>query len=641
MRTMVLYPLFSFLFILTQLTAFSQQFNLLKDINPGSDGTDNLVSINVNGQLYFTATDPDHGTELWKTDGTEAGTVLVKDIYNGPESSQIRALMNVNGLLYFSADDGVSGEELWKSDGTGTGTVMVKDINPGMDRGFGSTFLNVNGIIYFEGNNGVDGYELWKTDGTEAGTTMIKDISQGVYTSGSQTGMPRSGFPRNLTLVNGVIFFNALDETHGDELWKTDGTGAGTILVKDVNPGIIPSTIHDCKNVNGSLYFTAFTDDYALWKSDGTAAGTVMIKYLGFSHSFFNWGTTENNTYYFLGTEGLWKSDGTENGTDVVKIITDGISSPSFLTNVNGLLYFVGYDDFHGWELWKSDGTLQGTCILKDITPGTGSSDFLALTKIGNRVMISVSDGSHGYELWVSDGTEAGTQLLQDIVPGSSSTNISQIVESGGKTYINPNTTSYGRELWVAVTSVPTPLPLRFVEFKGSIVNSDGILEWKTDNEINTSSFVLERSLDGNTFKPVGSLMAANVAGAHTYHYTDKDITSLGVPVVYYRVKETDIDGKSVYSSIVALLIDGRNNFVRLYSNPVRNEISMAITTGQRQKMQWKLIDNSGRVIKNGSIELTAGSTTMSIDIANARPGIYYLQLQGVSVQQVIRVVKQ
>ena len=89
------------------------------------------VLTNVNGTLFFTADDGVNGCELWKSDGTAAGTVLVKDIRPGSCSSCPRNLTNVNGTLFFAADDGSDGRELWKSDGTAAGTVLVKDICPG------------------------------------------------------------------------------------------------------------------------------------------------------------------------------------------------------------------------------------------------------------------------------------------------------------------------------------------------------------------------------------------------------------------------------------------------------------------------------------------------------------------------------
>jgi ELWxxDGT repeat protein len=180
--------------------------------------------------LFFIAGDGVHGHELWKSDGTKAGTVLVKDINPGSYGSKPRSLVRVGATLFFSADDGTHGRELWKSDGTGPGTVMVKNIKPrgGSAGRFGPSHLtNVRGTLFFVANDGTHGYELWKSDGTTARTIMVKDITPGASGSG----------PLYLTEVGSRLFFNARDDGHGRRLWRSDGTSAGTVLVvEDVNP---------------------------------------------------------------------------------------------------------------------------------------------------------------------------------------------------------------------------------------------------------------------------------------------------------------------------------------------------------------------------------------------------------------------
>jgi ELWxxDGT repeat protein len=104
---------------------------LFKDIYPGLAGSDPLYLTVVGGTLFFSAVDPTHGRELWKSDGTPTGTALVKDINPELEGWGPDFLIGVNGTLFFSADDFYHGRELWKSDGTLSGTVLVKDIDPG------------------------------------------------------------------------------------------------------------------------------------------------------------------------------------------------------------------------------------------------------------------------------------------------------------------------------------------------------------------------------------------------------------------------------------------------------------------------------------------------------------------------------
>ena len=108
-----------------------------------------------------------------------------------------------------------------------TGTQLLKDINPGAAAAFNqSNFMTVcAGKLYFTADNGTNGYELWISDGTNAGTTMLKDIQPGTTGSG----------PGNFTELNGKILFSATTTTYGNELWVTDGTSAGTQLVQDLS----------------------------------------------------------------------------------------------------------------------------------------------------------------------------------------------------------------------------------------------------------------------------------------------------------------------------------------------------------------------------------------------------------------------
>ena len=106
---------------------------MVKDVAPGNYGSYPRNLTDVNGTLFFTASDGVNGVELWKSDGTEAGTARVKDIYPGPlggVDSGPAGLTVFNGALYFQAfdGDGFVGVELWKCDGTESGTVLVKDI---------------------------------------------------------------------------------------------------------------------------------------------------------------------------------------------------------------------------------------------------------------------------------------------------------------------------------------------------------------------------------------------------------------------------------------------------------------------------------------------------------------------------------
>lgn len=646
-----LYPLLLLSILLFQSPAFSQSFNLLKDINPGNAGSSYFNSTNVNGVLYFRPNDGIHGDELWKSNGTAAGTVLVKDINPGAAGSELQEFANVNGVLFFRANDGVHGTELWKSDGTEAGTVMVKDIRPGQDGSIETGFFVSNGSVYFQANDGIHGNEPWKSDGTEAGTILLKDIYPGVVPSGFNAGMPYNSNPDNFTSANGIVYFAASGGSETHEVWKTDGTVTGTMIVQDVYSGIQGYTLTNFITLNGDLYFTVYAgaSGNELWKSDGTAGGTELVKAMP-GGNFSNHITVMNGALYFLEGDGLWKSDGTTAGTVLLKEKGGSFAfSPELLKAIDGLIYFTGNDDTHGLELWKSNGTAAGTVLLKDIYDGTTSSDINAFARVGNKLMFSANDGIHGNEIWISDGTETGTTMAQDIEPGSESSMESQfyelktnIVEVNGRVFASVSTPSFGNEIWVANVPAEGPLPVELLEFKGSLVNNDGFLQWKTENEVNTSVFIIERSTDANNYSQIGTVLASNTNGIHNYTLTDPNINSLGMTVVYYRLRQVDIDGKFKYSGIVTLFIENKNiTAIRLYPNPVSSHLNLTITSYQAQKLQWRFTDNVGRIIKAGTYSISQGINLISEDIGFVSSGIYYMQLfNGSDLKEVIKVMK-
>ncbi len=313
---------------------------------------------------FFPLSDDTHGTELWKSDGTEAGTVLVKDIRPGLtphyNSSYPYAVAIVDGTLFFRADgvNGYQGHVLWKSDGTEAGTVLVKNI-------WSVEGIVVDGTLYFGAGDGVHGFELWKSDGTEAGTVLVKDIFPGSSPTPYGTVANGSG-PEQLTNVNGTLFFTANDGVNGRKLWKSDGTEAGTVLVKNIAPGSYASNPYALTTVNGTLFFLARDSDRVssggLWKSDGTEAGTVLVKH-------FQWGFR--------------------------------LTTPSErLTAVNGTLFFGAGDAQHGLELWQSDGTTAGTVMVADLNPGRAGSYPKSITNADGKLYFAADDGTHGVELW-------------------------------------------------------------------------------------------------------------------------------------------------------------------------------------------------------------------------------------------------
>ena len=398
----------------------------LKDINPsGYSAISNIGPTTWNGAVYFPANDGVHGVELWRTDGTAAGTAMVKDINPSGDMLPFTMAWTVgaprfeayNGSLYFSADDGVHGLELWRTDGTAAGTVMVKDINPaGGSRPFGMKVMA--GTLFFFAGDGSNGFELWKSNGTMAGTSMVKAI----------TPSTPYGSQRPLHEFQNKVFFLRDYGSSSLELWKSDGTATGTVLVKEISVASAGGT-WIVGAFRDALYLTVEEPVYGkvLWKSDGSAAGTGRVEPMPALYDFvvLNDQMFGEGNHGSLGVE-LLRSDGTASGTSLVKDINPlGDSDPYINIVANGTIFMDADDGVHGHQLWKSDGTTAGTKLVKIINP-TGipvlpyvlDSGFVSMR---NLIFFRPDDGTHGSELWQSDGTESGTFLVADINPSGNS----------------------------------------------------------------------------------------------------------------------------------------------------------------------------------------------------------------------------
>ncbi len=491
-------------------------FHLTKDLNTKTDGNPynySLTSANgqytvVNNISYFAADDGLHGTELWRSDVTTAGSYLVKDINPGVDGSNVFGLTAANGKVYFSATTVAEGTELWISDGTEAGTKLLKDILTGSESGSPLFLYTVNNTVFFttNGSTGLFSSELWKTDGTAAGTVVVKDL----YASGNYTS---SAF--QFSSANGLLYFTASSNTNGRELWRSDGTDAGTFMVKDINPDNYdfngPSFL---TAYNNHLYFTAYDGvSNKLWLTDGTTAGTAIapggngvtfeqnfffqnVPFAVIGNTMYMKATTaatgtemykynatnaaglvllkdiiagsgsSNIDYYNIVAAGntlffsvinadnsysLWATKGGANNTIAVKNFGFQEYLNTF-TDGYGTLFFSKFDTTYGYELWKSDGTAAGTALTADINPGNYSSSPYDMTPCNNKILFDARTLKYGNELWKTDGTTAGTKQVKDInkttTAGSyAAGNSGQAVLANGIVFV-ANTPEYGSELY-------------------------------------------------------------------------------------------------------------------------------------------------------------------------------------------------
>lgn len=411
-----------------------------------TNGFGPALFVEMGGILYFGADDGIHGWELWRSDGTVAGTYMVKDIRdeeceddgnggercnnygslivhcwnNDPRSCHYPEIVAGNEKIFFTGFDGIPGLEtsvaLFISDGTSGGTQLVKrswtNWNPTFvsEEGWGETpgprylipipssgFIPDRVVyaaqdVHGEINSPPTGDELWISDGTESGTIMIANIQpedESAYNPDQGAtyccGDFQGGEPAHLLKKGNTIWFSANTHEYGRELYRygLQAIGGGLFLVKDIESGNESSEPMYMTSGSDGVYFSAFESD--------------------------------------AGRE-LYHSRGDAFTTGIVKDINSGNNSsdPMYFTKFGTKIFFTADDGENGRELWISDRTEAGTFMVKDINPN-GSSGPYQLNMLDGILYFMAYEPEHGAELWRSDGTAAGTYMVKDINPGNNS----------------------------------------------------------------------------------------------------------------------------------------------------------------------------------------------------------------------------
>lgn len=326
---------------------------------------------------YFAGTQSATGIEPWVSDGTTAGTRLVADVNPGSASSAPLHFTAVNGTVFFSAETTITtgtgkkknttptGVELFKTNGTAAGTVLVKDIDPGSSHSLPDNLFAFNGTLYFSAHFPNAGDELMRSDGTAAGTVLVKDIVPGTMSSN----------PRNFRVHAGKLIFSATSGTSG-WVWQTDGTAAGTVQAT-LLPGVAGTQGTNFAVLGSRLVVQAETGGGSqLWSTDGTTS--TLLATLnppdGFPEAFLQTIQLGDRLLFtvFSRTLGidLYATDGTTAGTVLVKDfqpVAHPVPEPLFFGQVAGGIVLTAPDGPSGHELRVTDGTTAGTVIVKDI----------------------------------------------------------------------------------------------------------------------------------------------------------------------------------------------------------------------------------------------------------------------------------
>jgi ELWxxDGT repeat protein len=444
--------------------ATADELAMVRDIGAGSKPgagywqSNERWAVAMGHRLYFTGNDADHGEELWRSDGTAAGTSLVADIDPGPGSSTPDGLTAIGDTLYFTADDG-SGRKLWRSDGTAAGTaqIPVRDADSGDDATVLEGLTAMGGALYFSArfprrdddpSHFSDHDQLWRANGGAA--TLVKRVS--------------SANVLVLGAAGGELFLSVSDTAHGVELWLSDGSEGGTAMVDEIDPGAASSYPSAPVLLGSTPFFSAEDGVHGteLWQL--TAAGPAMVADVNPGKSAGVWAFPDTmmaawqGAVYFAASDGagsvpqLWRSDGTVAGTSLVYGGSAGVAvGHDLLAPAPDTLYFFAVNPPGPVSLWRTDGTPAGTSLVK--TFSTPYKPLQGATVVGDDVYF-VTNGPPGYGLWRSDGTAAGTTLIQASeqtlvdAGGSGGTGVPPVQVDDELFFVSDDDV-HGAELWV------------------------------------------------------------------------------------------------------------------------------------------------------------------------------------------------
>lgn len=417
----------------------SQTFTMVKDINPQSQYdfiTHNASFKEINGKVYYIFYQtPSNKKGLYVSDGTEAGTYKIT-----PDDVEVVSEILTTGgnNVYFFAKDS-NGIEPWVYNSDTQSAYMIKEIIPSSvsnsQAEYAKFFSADENKAYFYCTDGVNGFEIWVTDGTEAGTYMVKDITPGSTSTSIYTEAPIFGN----NLRDGKFYFFCFTQAAGYEPWVSDGTEAGTFMLADISPGAgssaVSYTYNQFYNYNGAMYFFASQFNsykYDLYKTDGTQAGTELVSNIfDTNHSVLNL-FEKDGLLYIITTNNLpklWSTDGTQSGTQLVTTFPDNFNFNTIDFQpvvVGGTIYLRLKGNDVGIELYKLDSSYTPV-LVKDIFVGTSNGlstieyeDAKVLQAYDNKIwFMARTSSTETTQFWVSDGTEAGTQNLTLSLGGS------------------------------------------------------------------------------------------------------------------------------------------------------------------------------------------------------------------------------
>jgi hypothetical protein len=272
------------------------------------------------------------------------------------------------------------------------------------------------------------------------------------------------------------------------------------------------------------------------------------------------------------------------------------------------------------------------------------------------------------------DGSE--TRIFQIRFSGSGSTNASLVtlpdggsgptngsalfycnsgtITSAGNNlyYARPGTTVFngdsyrpsgnlGTQTSFATLGAPIVLPVKFTSFSATKKDNDAHLSWIVENETSlVANYEVERSIDGIKFDKINTI-SRNAAASNIYNITDPNLSALkNSGVIYYRIKQLDVNGAFVYSDIKNVRLTEKGTLITMFPNPVMDITTVKIDVIEAVDVTLSLLSADGKQLQTSTLKAAKGLNLKKIDMNNFAMGEYLLKVTIGTDVQTIKVVK-
>ena len=479
---------------------------------------------------------------------------------SSPENSIdiFRSMAVLNNNIFLIANNGSLGSEPWLHETENGTTRLVKDINPGSASSHPVGWTKHGDAYFFRAITEDNGHELWKSDGSKAGTSLFFDAD----TMGS-------GYPAGIVSFKNDLYFSS-ESNRIIYFYKSDGEKVEPII----NLGSVQYYASHIGSTDNHMYFRSSSK---LMRYDGLSDDLELI---GFT-SYNNNAILLNDAIFFIGSNnGLWYSpDGSGLKTHEVKT-SDGaaIQNPEHFVRFGNYVVFSAETSESGRELWRSDGTPEGTYQIIDILPGpTSGIEDPHFCVSDDQLFFTANDGISGEEIWKSDGTVSNTQMLADINEGQDGAFIQEITSFADTLYFSAYSPDLGHQLYI----------------------SDGT---------ESGTRLLFDMEDGIKFTEPQKL-----------RMIDGELYFLAKSEDYGWQLWTTATKSTITKDLEKEITVAHSNFVKVFPNPADDYISINIRNPTNTRIS--VINLLGQVVHSGNY-------TQELNISHLLPGVYNLVVE-------------